>query len=114
MVERYVGARSARTYTHTNMIVRLDSLDAYTQVLFQTGPGNSWIAESYANAVPYPHGSSVYQDVFQSGRYLVCVYVCVSVIPHFHSFVYIKQHFRYCSQRYGFSSLSRFWRYGWC
>ena len=37
------------------------------EVLFQTGPGNQWIAESYAASVPYPHGSSVYQDVFQSG-----------------------------------------------
>jgi len=37
------------------------------EVLFQTGPGESWIALAYAQNVPYPHGSSLYQDAFQTG-----------------------------------------------
>lgn len=37
------------------------------EILFQTGPHASWLAEIYADVVPFPHGSSVGQDIFQGG-----------------------------------------------
>jgi hypothetical protein len=36
-------------------------------LLFQTGPGNPWLARAYARAVPRPYGSVLGQDLFQSG-----------------------------------------------
>jgi hypothetical protein len=36
-------------------------------ILFQVGPGNPWLAAAYARAVPYPYGTVVAQDIFQSG-----------------------------------------------
>jgi hypothetical protein len=37
------------------------------EIIIQTGPGFSWIAQTYAKHAPYPHGTSVAQDIFQSG-----------------------------------------------
>eukprot|EP00939_MAST-03C_sp_MAST-3C-sp1_P004220 g4220.t1 len=37
------------------------------EVLFQTGPGNPWISAAYAENVPFPHGSSLYEDAFRTG-----------------------------------------------
>ncbi len=36
-------------------------------LLFQTGPGNAWLATAWAESVPRPYGSVIAQDVFQSG-----------------------------------------------
>ncbi len=36
-------------------------------LLFQTGPGNAWLASAWARSVPHPYGTVVAQDVFQSG-----------------------------------------------
>jgi hypothetical protein len=36
-------------------------------ILFQAGPGNPWLTSAYARAVPYPYGTVVAQDIFQSG-----------------------------------------------
>ena len=36
-------------------------------ILFQAGPGNEWLTAAYAAAVPYPYGTVVAQDIFQSG-----------------------------------------------
>jgi Zn-dependent M28 family amino/carboxypeptidase len=36
------------------------------EILFQTGPGNGWLVESYTK-VPYPWGSVVGEEIFQSG-----------------------------------------------
>ncbi|HEU4641779.1 MAG TPA: M28 family peptidase [Gemmatimonadaceae bacterium] len=36
-------------------------------VLFQAGPGNPWLVDAYARAVPYPYGTVMAQDIFQSG-----------------------------------------------
>jgi hypothetical protein len=36
-------------------------------ILFQAGPGNAWLTRAYARSVPYPYGSVVGQDIFQSG-----------------------------------------------
>ena len=36
-------------------------------ILFQSGPGNAWLTARYARAVPYPYGSVIGQDIFQSG-----------------------------------------------
>ncbi|HEU5161800.1 MAG TPA: M28 family peptidase, partial [Thermoanaerobaculia bacterium] len=36
-------------------------------ILFQTGPGNAWLARAWSASVPYPYGTVIGQDVFQSG-----------------------------------------------
>lgn len=36
-------------------------------ILFQAGPGNPWLTSAYARSVPYPYGTVVAQDIFQSG-----------------------------------------------
>ncbi|HEX5831227.1 MAG TPA: M28 family peptidase [Gemmatimonadaceae bacterium] len=36
-------------------------------VLFQSGPGNHWLARAYARAAPLPYGTVIGQDLFQSG-----------------------------------------------
>ena len=36
-------------------------------ILFQAGPGNAWLTGRYARSVPYPYGSVIGQDIFQSG-----------------------------------------------
>ncbi|HVR42265.1 MAG TPA: M28 family metallopeptidase [Thermoanaerobaculia bacterium] len=36
-------------------------------VLFQIGPGNAWLASLWASEAPYPRGSVLAQDVFESG-----------------------------------------------
>lgn len=35
--------------------------------LFQVGPGAAWLARAYARSVPYPDGTVIGQDIFQSG-----------------------------------------------
>lgn len=37
------------------------------EFLFQTGPENPWLVWAWAKYAPYPHGSSVGQDLFQAG-----------------------------------------------
>lgn len=37
------------------------------EVLFQAGPNNPWILETYSEEVPYPYASSLAQEIFQSG-----------------------------------------------
>lgn len=36
-------------------------------ILFQTGPGNAWLARAWSASVPHPYGTVIGQDVFQSG-----------------------------------------------
>lgn len=37
------------------------------EMLFQAGPNNPWILEAYSKLVPYPYGSSLAQEIFESG-----------------------------------------------
>lgn len=37
------------------------------ELLFQAGPNNPWILETYSQEVPYPFASSLAQEIFQSG-----------------------------------------------
>lgn len=37
------------------------------ELLFQAGPNNPWILETYSQEVPYPYASSLAQEIFQSG-----------------------------------------------
>lgn len=37
------------------------------EILFQTGPGNSWTLETYAKAAPYPYGFAIAEEAFQLG-----------------------------------------------
>ncbi|EZA53278.1 Endoplasmic reticulum metallopeptidase [Ooceraea biroi] len=37
------------------------------ELLFQAGPHNPWILETYAKSVPYPYASSLAQEIFESG-----------------------------------------------
>ena len=36
-------------------------------ILFQAGVGGGWLVSAYAGAVPYPYGTVLAQDIFQSG-----------------------------------------------
>ena len=36
-------------------------------ILFQTGPGEGWLARAYARGAPHPYGTVLGQDIFQSG-----------------------------------------------
>ena len=36
-------------------------------MLFQSGPGHSWLVESYIQAAPHPFGSIIGEEIFQSG-----------------------------------------------
>ncbi|ODN00400.1 Endoplasmic reticulum metallopeptidase 1 [Orchesella cincta] len=37
------------------------------EILFQTGPGNSWTLKAYAKAAPYPYGLAIAEEAFQIG-----------------------------------------------
>lgn len=37
------------------------------EILFQTGPGNSWTLEAYAKNAPYPYGTVIAEEAFQIG-----------------------------------------------
>lgn len=37
------------------------------ELVFQSGPGHSWLIEAYANAAPHPFASVIGQEIFQSG-----------------------------------------------
>lgn len=37
------------------------------EIVFQSGPENPWLIGIYAKMVPYPYGSVVAEDIFQSG-----------------------------------------------
>lgn len=37
------------------------------ELLFQAGPNNPWLLETYSQEVPYPYASSMAQEIFQSG-----------------------------------------------
>ena len=37
------------------------------EIVFQSGPENPWLIGLYAKVAPYPHGSVVAEDLFQSG-----------------------------------------------
>lgn len=37
------------------------------ELVFQSGPGHSWLIQAYANAAPHPFASVIGQEIFQSG-----------------------------------------------
>ena len=37
------------------------------ELVFQSGPGHSWLIEAYAHAAPHPFASVIGQEIFQSG-----------------------------------------------
>ena len=37
------------------------------ELVFQTGPGNPWLAKEWAKSAPHPFGTVLAQEIFQSG-----------------------------------------------
>lgn len=59
---RHAWAAEVRTFINVE-----SAGPAGKPVVFQTGPGDAWLARTWARAVPHPYGSALAQDVFQSG-----------------------------------------------
>lgn len=37
------------------------------EILFQTGPGNSWVLKGYSKSAPHPYGTAIAEEAFQQG-----------------------------------------------
>ena len=66
-----LGAHGFLTHPWMNDVKTFIDLEsagtANKAILFQTGPGNPWLAKAYARSAPHPYGTVLGQDIFQSG-----------------------------------------------
>lgn len=61
-ITQHPWAKNVRTF------INLEACGAGgRELLFQAGPHNPWIIETYAKSVPYPYASSLAQEIFESG-----------------------------------------------
>ena len=57
-----------RWFRDVRAFVNLESAGPHGKaILFQAGPGGGWLVSAYARSVPYPYGTVLAQDIFQSG-----------------------------------------------